>query len=163
MALLQLLQTRAGDHVEVSSVDQRAFASAAIDRTAGSRPLRLSSGELSALSSEAIKSGFQLVDIELADPSRGPLPEVAGEMEADIVIGIRAGDWRRVQRALESFPDDYFIQWIELADRDTDMRIRLSRHGVVSIAAEDESWKSLVTRIEGLISHRPVGMGFVSR
>jgi hypothetical protein len=161
MPLLQLVQARDRTDPAVASIAQGDYAAEPFAVLEGQRPMRFSSSELCWLSSVALDRGFRLVDVELARPGHGPMPDQSQELEAQLVTGIRESNWRQVQRALELVPDEFFIEWVELSDRETGSRVRLNRYGVVNIPVADEMWPELASRIETLISQPPQGTGVV--
>ena len=152
MALLKLMRSRPeGEDHDLVAVDHRDFIVGGAETFPRLAPLNLSSVDLTDIAIAATNLGFRLVEVQLGDEGGGPLPEGAKDLERDIVIAVRSRSHRDANRVLAKPGRRYHIRWLELADMETDERVRISRYGVIQ-SPIDELGGATLTRVISLVS-----------
>lgn len=87
------------------------------------------------VAAEATKAGFRVTRLVLRDSAAGPASAHLEQAEAALQRSLQDGDLAVAMRTFsESVPRTFFVAELELAEKETGTRVRLTRYGDVQIS-----------------------------
>ncbi len=92
-------------------------------------PVRPATDGLIAIAEAAIRSGLQLIELKLGDPSWGPSRGDLSVAEELLTGALREQDRGAVQRELRGTPHRSFVRSLELRDPRRGIRVFINRDG----------------------------------
>lgn len=153
MPLYQLATAEAADDgavVLVPAEDERSSSAPHQGREGALRP---TIDEFVRIALWAADAGFRVTDVSLRDRGWGPSTQAREDHEEALLEAFASADARSVWQVLEGAGEFYVVSAVELSERQSRLRVRVSRNGTVNASGKSPMLQKALEALARLIEH----------